>query len=121
MIAEADIPVVRRRAIGSAILATMLAPLAGTGAVRCLFYLGLIATPSRTTVLVGVLFAWLCFFMSGMLARHHISQRFGLLATLLNPDVSFTDKKTALLRSVVGSLLLVMWIHWMWNFVNGTF
>ena len=121
MIVEADIQVARRRAIGSAIPATLLAPLAGAGAVKCLFYLGLIAAPTRPTVLVGVLFAWLCFFLSGMLARHHVSRRFGLLATLLNPDVSFADKRTALFRSVLGSFLLVMWIHWMWNFINGTF
>jgi hypothetical protein len=99
----------------------LLAPLLGTGAVKCLFYLGLIAAPDRATVLVGVLFAWVCLFVSGLLARHHVSQRIGLLATLLNPDVSFADKKTALLRSVLGSFLLVMWIHWMWKFVNGTF
>jgi hypothetical protein len=43
-----------------------------------------------------------------------------LFTTLHDPDVSAVDRIKAPFKSWLGRGLLILWLFWLWNFINGT-
>ena len=110
-----------RQLVGYAVKATLFAPFVGTGTLKCLTYVGLLDKAlSRTSVLVAVLAVWLLFFVADLLAGHLVRPAGLLFTTLNDPEASVADKLKVPFKSWLGRGLLILWLPWLLNFINGT-